>query len=174
VTRPVHGPCRLALLGALLVSGGCGDSQPHAPEPAGDAVAADPGATALLARLAQRVAAGQALTDEAWGQDVDFLRRLLWPDVEAAEAADASLTHAAASHVAGDVGRELAGGPTAREALAQRDPASLAVHDGWRVAAEAGPEAYRTWCEGPGRALMVALRASRESLFERPGASAPR
>jgi hypothetical protein len=163
------------LLGSAAALVGCGDA-PDSGSQAGlqGPAAPGPGPAELLERLALRLVAGGALSDESWGQDVDFLRRLLWPDPDSEPALRAVKVHAAASHVAGDVAREIARDPGARQGLESRDAVSLALHDGWIQAAQAGPEAYRRWCEGPGQDLLKQLEAARARLFERPWAGTGR
>lgn len=151
----------LALLGA-----GCGDKPETPPQAVQEA---GPGPQELVQRLFQRTLSGTALSDESWGQDVDFLRRLLWPDMSIPAQAQAAKTHAAACHVAGDIARTIAQDPGARGGLEQRDAVSLALHDGWLKAAQAGLPAYRAWCEGPGHDLLKRLEAERARLFEGPG-----
>jgi hypothetical protein len=37
------------------------------------------------------------------------------------------------------------------------------------LAAQAGPDTYRRWCEGAAQDLFKRLEAERAKLFERPG-----
>src|SRR5262245_52474515 len=121
----------LAATATLLLAplcAGCGESEPRGkPGQNLASEATGPGPRDLLARLTTRLVEGRALSDESWGLDVDHLRRLLWPEAAAGGGA-AALAHVSASHVAGDVARELAKAPDARAGLAERDAASLAIH----------------------------------------------
>jgi hypothetical protein len=170
-SRP-HASLARLLAVLLCVAGlaqGCGKAE-EAPSGSEAPADAGPGPKDLLARLTQRMLAGTALGDESWGQDVDFLRRLLWPDLAPEAAARAAKAHAAATHVAGDIAREIAQDPGARAGIERRDAVSLALHDGWLTAAQAGPEVYKRWCETAGQDLLKRLEAERAKLFERPGA----
>jgi hypothetical protein len=154
--------CALALAFA-----GCGESD--APPQRGGAAQAppsarvsanEPGVRELLARVRARAVAGAGLTDATWGQDVAHLAVLLWPSTDAAREDHVKLTT-----VAGDVGRDLARTPGERNLWAQRDAVSLEIHDAWLVATNGEPDAYRTWVEGAGAALVKRMSAERAKLF---------
>lgn len=156
------------VMGSVAALCGCGqETEPRAQEASQDGSRAQ-GAADLLAKLRQQVVDGSSMNEREWGEGVEQLFSVLWPDREADGARLAATTHSVLSKVAGTMGRDVRLDPGGRAAWQERDPVSLEIHDAWLVATAAGPESYRAWCAGAGAALFKRLEDDRAKLFERP------
>ena len=109
-------PRTLAVLTLACLLPSCGGEDragPPAPPPSP--------AETLLHALGGRVASGRGSSDASWAGDVNAVAMALWP-IDGANPDPTALErhrlHANLSHVAGDVARQLAAAPGAREDLA--------------------------------------------------------
>ena len=161
-------PRTLAVLTLACLLPSCGGEDragPPAPPPSP--------AETLLHALGGRVASGRGSSDASWAGDVNAVAMALWP-IDGANPDPTALErhrlNANLSHVAGDVARQLAAAPGAREDLAARDPGSLAIHDAYVASTRGTAEAYAAWVATEGRALLDALaeRRMRELAGDRP------
>lgn len=142
----------LVLLLGLLV-GGCGPDESDGE----DAIEGGrPTAAALLEALSTRVAEGRGISDVTWTMDVQEVAMALWPDDSSQTALAARRDHTNAAHIAGDMARRIAADPGVRAVTLESDPTSIEIHDAFVAASVQGEEAYRSWIENEGRALLEA------------------
>ncbi len=123
---------------------------------------------ALLARLRARVAGGRGMGDADYERDVRDVAEVLWPsDADAAARAGAQV-HVQVAAIAAEVSGWLAAGEDARAARAKTNAVDLEVHDAFLAATAGGPDAYRSWCEAAGAALLKKLAEARRARFFPP------
>jgi hypothetical protein len=102
------------------------------------------------------VAGGEGIKGPEWTTVSQRVAVDLWPGKDADDVGAQALrkTHSDLTIIVGDVARELAAAPTAREELKARDPSSLEIHDGFVAAAAKGSAAYAAWVATEGTALL--------------------
>ena len=148
-----RGALLLVLLGCL---GACGDQEAAAPT-------ADASAPALV-RVREALAGSRPYGSAAWQEDAWDLADALWSAEASSNARD---VHRHVLLIAGDVGRDLRiGGDAARERLALERALDLEIHDGVVEALGTGPEAWRSWVESAGAALLARKREALAAQFK--------
>lgn len=172
---PRRTPSLLALaLLALLALGGCGEdaTTPAAPRDdgwsdgeGGPAQGVDRGERQLMARLLRSLEAGEAPGSATWQASTEALAELLWPRLLEGgslppETARAVSTQGFVLTIAADIAARLV--REGRDALVERHPVDVEVHDRVRETLAAGPDAWRSFVTDEAPHLLERKRAALE------------
>lgn len=164
----------LLALAVLLALCGCGDDPtvPSTPPDdgwsegdGGPAPGVDRGEKQLMARLLGSLEAGEAPGSATWQASSEALAELLWPQLLEGgslppETARAVSTQGFVLTIAADIAARLV--REGRDALVERHPIDVEVHDRVRAALAAGPMAWRAFVTDEAPHLLERKRAALE------------